>query len=285
VNKAFTIPSGDHPSGLTLGPDNNVWFVESNHVGKITKTGVITEYALPTTGADSGAVTTGADGNLWFTAHTTRKIVKVTTGGTVTEFSLPSSPQCYPTGIAKGPDGNVWFRCTSNVGRITTAGVITLVPTSQPGNDGLENMTVGPDGNPWFTSDDTSIHEIDPATLTITDYTPPNTGFTNFTLVTGPDKNVWVGAYQNVVNVYIPKPLTVAPKSITFTGTGQVRTVVVTEHGTNSWTAVTSNPSVATVAQGSSANKFDVTSVGSGTATITISDAIGNLFKVKATVP
>ena len=31
--------------------------------------------------------------------------------------------------------------------------------------------------------------------------------------------------------------------------------------------------------------KFDVTSVGSGSATVTISDAVGNLFKVSATVP
>src|SRR5215469_10280298 len=31
VTNRFTTPSGDHPTGLTLGPDNNVWFVEFGH--------------------------------------------------------------------------------------------------------------------------------------------------------------------------------------------------------------------------------------------------------------
>jgi virginiamycin B lyase len=285
VNKTINTPSHDTPSGLTLGPDNNVWFVEQNHVGKVTTAGHVTEYVLPTAGVGYGAITAGSDGNLWFTEHAVRKIAKVTTGGTVTEFSLPSSPFCYPNGIVKGPDHNVWFRCGSNVGRITTAGTFTLVPTPQSGTNGLENMAVGPDGNPWFTGDGTSIFEIDTTTLNVTTYTPPNTGFTDFTLVTGPDKNVWIGAYNHVINVYIPNPLSVAPNSIKFKGIGQKVTLTVTQHGTTSWTAKSSKPSVASVAPGSSANKFDVTSVARGAATITISDSIGNLFNVKVAVP
>jgi streptogramin lyase len=131
----------------------------------------------------------------------------------------------------------------------------------------------------------TGIHEIDPTTLAITDFIPPNTGFTNTTLVMGPDGNVWVGAYHNVINVYIPKPLSVSPKSITFTGNGQMKTLTVTENGSHAWTAASSNTAVATVAQGGHANQFVVTSVGTGTAMVTISDAIGNLFKVKVKVP
>ena len=146
-------------------------------------------------------------------------------------------------------------------------------------------MIVGPDGNPWFMDDATGIHEIDPATFKITDYIPPNTGFNNDTLVLGPDGNVWVGANRDVINVYIPNPLGVTPKSITFTGNGQMKTLTVTENGTHAWTAVSSNTSVATVAAGAKANQFVVTSVATGTATITVSDAIGNLFKVKVKVP
>jgi streptogramin lyase len=283
VTKSFTTPSGDHPTGLTLGPDNNVWFVEFNHVAKITKTGVITEYTLPSTGIGGSTITTGPDGNLWFTEYTTSKIGKVTTSGAVTEY--PISGGCSPGGIVKGPDGNLWFRCGANIGRITTGGTVTLVPTTTSGNTNIEDMIVGPDGDPWFMDNDTGIHEINPNTLAITDYTPPNTGFNNTTLVMGPDGNVWVGAYRDVINVYIPNPLGVSPKSIAFTGDGQLKTLTVTENGTHAWTATSSNTAVATVAQGGQANKFTVTSVATGKATITISDAVGNLFKVKVKVP
>lgn len=285
VTNRFTTPSGDHPTGLTLGPDNNVWFMEFAHIAKITKAGVITEFPLPSAGIGGSTITTGPDGNLWFTEYSTQKIGKSTTSGVVTEY--PITPGCSPGGIVKGPDGNLWFRCGANVGRITTGGVITLVatPTAGSGDTAIEDMIIGPDGNPWFMDTNTGIHEINPTTLAITDFVPPNTGFNNTTLVMGPDGNVWVGAVRDVINVYIPNPLSVSPKSITFTGNGQMKTLTVTESGTHSWTAASSNTAIATVAPGAHANQFVVTSVATGKATITISDAIGNLFKVKVKVP
>ncbi len=284
VTNRFVIPSGDHATGLTLGPDKNVWFVEYNHVGKITKTGVITEYALPTTQIGGSTITTGPDGKLWFTEFTASKIGTVSTTGTVTEYPIPGSA-CAPRGIVAGPDGNLWFRCDANIGRITPAGAIKLIQTTTTGDNTIEDMIVGPDGNPWFMDDATGIHEIDPTTFKITDYIPPNTGFNNDTLALGPDGNVWVGANRDVINVYIPNPLGVTRKSITFTGTGQSKTLTVTENATHAWTATSSNTSIATVAPGAHANQFTVTSAGSGKATVTISDAVGNSFKVKVKVP
>lgn len=285
VTNRFTTPSGDHPTGLTLGPDNNVWFVEFAHIGKITKAGHITEYPLPSSGIGGSTVTTGPDGNLWFTEYSTQKIGKSTTSGVVTEY--PISPGCSPGGIVKGPDSNLWFRCGMSIGRITSSGVITLVPTptAPATNTIIEDIIIGPDGDPWFIDAATGIHEINPTTLAITDYTPPNSGFNNTTLVMGPDGNVWVGADRDVINVYVPNPLSVSPKSITFTGNGQMKTLTVTESGTHAWTAASSNTAIATVAPGAHANQFVVTSVATGKASITVSDAIGNLFKVKVKVP
>lgn len=283
VTARFGTPSGDHPTSLTLGPDGNVWFIEFRHVGKITKKGIITEFALPETFIGGSGITSGPDGNIWFTENQVSKIGKVTPTGTVTEFPIGNS--CLPNGIVSAKDGNLWFRCGSNVGRITPAGTITLVPTTTTGNNFVQDMAKGPDGNPWFTDDNTGIHEIDTSTLAITDFTPPNSGFNNYTLITGPDGNVWVGAIPNVINVYIPNPLSVTPKSLTFTGNGQMKTLTVTESGTHAWTAASSDTTVATVAQGGRANQFVVTSVGSGKAMITVADAVGNSFKVKVTVP
>jgi len=58
----------------------------------------------------------------------------------------------------------------------------------------------------------------------------------------------------------------------------------VTESGTAAWTATSSNTGVATVAQGSPASHFTVTSVAAGSAKITVSDAVGNSFVVHVTV-
>ena len=283
VTNRFSTPSGDHPTSLTLGPDGNVWFIEFHHVGKITKKGVITEFTLPDPFIGGSGITSGPDGNIWFTENQVSKIGKVTPTGTVTVFPIGNS--CLPNGIVRAKDGNLWFRCGSNIGRITPAGVITLVPTTTTGNNFVQDMAEGPDGDPWFTDDNTGIHEIDTSTLAITDFTPPNSGFNNYTLITGPDGNVWVGAIPDVINVYIPNPLSVTPKSIAFTGNGQMKTLTVTESGTHAWTATSSNIAVATVAQGGKASQFVVTSVGTGKATITIADAVGNLFKVKVSVP
>ncbi len=50
----------------------------------------------------------GPDGNLWFAEYEINKIGRITPGGTITEFLLPTAP-AYPLNIATGPDGNLWF--------------------------------------------------------------------------------------------------------------------------------------------------------------------------------
>lgn len=73
---------------------------------------------------------------------------------TITEFPLP--PGSNPSGIAAGPDGNLWFTEFSvnpKVGRITTAGSITEFPTPRP-DATPSGIVAGPDGNLWFTQAD-----------------------------------------------------------------------------------------------------------------------------------
>ncbi|HXB67737.1 MAG TPA: hypothetical protein VNY05_05810 [Candidatus Acidoferrales bacterium] len=100
-------------------------------------------------------ITSGPDGNLWFTENSNNKIGRMTTGGVVTEFAL-ATPNSFPRGIATGSDGNIWFTemgvpfaNSGRIGRITPAGVITeftvLTLFSTP-----TGITPGPDGNLWF---------------------------------------------------------------------------------------------------------------------------------------
>jgi len=67
---------------------------------------------------------------------------------TITEYPLPTGSN-GPNGIAKGPDGNLWFTVwfTGQIGRITTSGVVTEFPLSNTS----AVIAAGPDGNMWFT--------------------------------------------------------------------------------------------------------------------------------------
>jgi virginiamycin B lyase len=79
----FALPNSNaQPWGITAGPDGALWFTESacvrqpgprciigNKIGRITTTGSVTEFAVPTDGSGPHSITTGRDGALWFTEY------------------------------------------------------------------------------------------------------------------------------------------------------------------------------------------------------------------------
>jgi virginiamycin B lyase len=72
--------------------------------------------------------------------------------GGIQEFLIPTAGS-GPVGITSGPDGALWFteNATNQIGRVTTAGVVSNVfsiPTSGSDPDGI---AAGPDGALWFT--------------------------------------------------------------------------------------------------------------------------------------
>ena len=68
------------------------------------------------------------------------------------EFPIPGL--ISNSGIAAGPDGNLWFNGTGSSGTIATINptthVITEIPL-QTADDSVNAITAGPDGNIWFT--------------------------------------------------------------------------------------------------------------------------------------
>ena len=138
------------PDGVTAGPDGNVWFTEElgNRIGRITPSGTITEFPIPSTNSQPVAIVTGSDGNLWFAEQGSVKIGRITPTGAITEFPLPS-PDNEPRAIAAGPDGNIWFAMDNgDIGRVTPAGVVTTCTTGISGD--IEGLTAGPDESMWF---------------------------------------------------------------------------------------------------------------------------------------
>jgi hypothetical protein len=110
---------------------------------------------------------------------------------TITEFTVGAGSS--PTGIAAGPDGNVWFTdngATPAIGRITPQGVITeysigLSPGASPWD-----IARGDDGTLWFTDHSAggAIGRITTAGV-ITEF-PGATG-TPEDITNGPDGNMW----------------------------------------------------------------------------------------------
>src|SRR5262249_58446573 len=85
------------------------------------------EFPLPAADSRPNGIVPGPDGNLWFTEIDGNRIGRITPGGDITEFPLPTNAQgqsSQPVAILVGPDRALWFTMSnaSRIGRITTAG-------------------------------------------------------------------------------------------------------------------------------------------------------------------
>jgi virginiamycin B lyase len=154
----FPLPvAGSLPSGITTGPDGNLWFTESgaNKIGRITTAGVITEFSIPTANSQPNGITAGPDGALWFAETGALQIGRVTTTGMFSEFSLAHT-QSAPYGITSGPGGALWYTASeingNRVGSIATDGQgAEYLDGAPPGNIGVPfGIAAGPDRNIWF---------------------------------------------------------------------------------------------------------------------------------------
>ena len=193
--KEFEIPTKDlAPSGITAGPDGNLWFALTGKegVGFSTPSGTISEFKAGFSGTSQG-IAAGADGNVWFTEPKANKIGRITTLGVLTEYPAEGEP----TGITAGPDGNLWFtepakagaigRINPSTGKVSEFSV-GLTPNSKP-----QGITAGPDGALWFTEvGEPRCDRRITATGTITEY---RTGLTTNSqptgIAAGPDGALW----------------------------------------------------------------------------------------------
>lgn len=152
------------PSGITVGPDGNLWFTEMlrSRIGTISLSGtLLNEYPNPSNWAsgadDPSAITSVPDGTLWFAGYA---VGEITTSGQYTPPITPTS-LTGSTGMTTDPNGNVWFVHMASAASPATGQVVEVVPSSgqmtaytlPPATPGANSMpwslTVGPDGNLW----------------------------------------------------------------------------------------------------------------------------------------
>jgi streptogramin lyase len=121
----ISLTANSHPRQIVRGPDGNMWFTEYDRglIGRLSPSSFSVTGEFPTLTPLSGpwGITVGKDGALWFTEQgdlgsTVDKIGRITTGGTVTEFSIPLTG-VSAQGIAVGPDGSLWF-CEPGANRV-----------------------------------------------------------------------------------------------------------------------------------------------------------------------
>jgi virginiamycin B lyase len=175
--------------------------------------GGITELPFPGGFGAPVNITSGPDGNLWFTqalsgidTTVSSFIGRITTDGTVTEFPIPTIffgfAGFFSLHITAGPDGNLWFTGESNIGRITTSGVVSefALPPEAPGiTKSPVGITTGPDGNVWFTEvllnftlqhPPGRIARVTPSGQ-ITEFPLTMIGGEPLGITAGPDGNLW----------------------------------------------------------------------------------------------
>jgi streptogramin lyase len=151
----------------------------------------VNEYSVPTSNSYPYGITTGPDGNLWFTEQNSNQIGKITPNGNITEYPIPTTGS-QPDGITTGPDGNLWFteQNSNQIGKITPNGNITEYPIPTANSFPIA-ITAGPDGNLWFTEAGSSnIGKITP-NGTITEYPIPTANSFPIAITAGPDGNLW----------------------------------------------------------------------------------------------
>jgi streptogramin lyase len=107
------------------------------------------EFEIPTLNSRPLSITSGPDGNLWFTELEGNRVGRITPAGVITEFSLPT-PNSLPTGITSA-HGSIWLTEShgNRVARVLMDGTVQefSLPKQQlyPGA-----ITTGTDGNPWI---------------------------------------------------------------------------------------------------------------------------------------
>ena len=193
----YPLPVNTLGFNITSGPDGALWTIDnSNNIFRVSTTGDITTYPLPSPYGNYYGITSGSDGALWYTETSKSAIGRLTTSGAFTEY--PVSLNSSPGFITTGPDGALWFTEISGdrIGRLSTTGSLNeyqiLNPhDSQYGESAPYGITTGPDGALWYT--EALANKIGRMTTSgvATEYSIPTADSYPVSITTGPDGALW----------------------------------------------------------------------------------------------
>jgi streptogramin lyase len=145
------------PTGIAPGPDETMWFTDQGHnsagdnlIGRVSSSGAITEFALPSGASRPTAIAEGSDGDMWFTEPGVDRIGRITPNGTITEFSASSVGGSLDN-LVLAPDGDLWFGGDDRtVSWISPEGTVREAEPDFVDEGSALGLTLGPEHELWF---------------------------------------------------------------------------------------------------------------------------------------
>jgi virginiamycin B lyase len=135
---------------LTVADDGAIWFAESTAYGFTQlKDGVLTRNVPKSVRGGPYGVAVDEHGNLWGTLQSGNQVVKISPGGEIAEFEIPTRGSA-PSDIAVDGAGDVWFLefRSNKIGKFDEG---KFTEFEVPGKwGGLTGLTAAPDGSVWF---------------------------------------------------------------------------------------------------------------------------------------
>lgn len=292
---------GGVPPQSTLASDaqGNLW-AGSGEIEKIDSSGHVTAEDLvypPGVGGTITGLVYGSDGEMWFSCLTAGNQGVPCIG----EISLDMS--AYQIWLLPGvsnpiaaSDNGIWFFEGDSIARMDPGTkAIATYSLSQ-----TYNVDWGTQATPAllaFVTRGRQLLQFDIKTHAIAGK-PLIAGMVDGThsfVTLGPDKNLWIGTdvegpakfhfQETTLDVFILRAMTTVPTIISLKVDQTSPLSVAEKHYMNpTFTAVTSNALIATVAPGNNAQSFVVTALSSGNCDITVSDRLGNSIAVPVSV-
>ena len=127
---------------LTRGNDGAAWFAMQGRIGRINKNGTIRYFPLPGENNSPSAIAYGPDGNVWYGAYGTIGRLNRSSGA-VTIYPILGQGNVKDMASAGGA---IWFANDLRLGRISTAGVMSLYNSPIQAS----SLRAGPDNALWM---------------------------------------------------------------------------------------------------------------------------------------
>jgi streptogramin lyase len=207
--------------GIALGQDGNIWFAQSNHIGRLTPAGTLKEYPTPKTQGETG-LAWARDGLIWFCSYGAKDRAWVLTSLDPTNGKVKTHEAGTSAGaIVAAADGSLSYintgssvsleRFDPSTGKVKTyAAPSDFRPYGAPAG-----IALAPDGSLWYTAQRLKgaryakhvvgggFVRFDTATKRFTTYASPKGYGWQWDLIVAPDGKVW-GTADGAVAVLDP---------------------------------------------------------------------------------
>src|SRR5262245_4924237 len=224
------------PGDIAVGMDGNLWFPEvgTGLVARMTTAGFVTEFAVAGAAALGQAISAGPDGRVWVVGFGADSKVHVwavgVSGAAADVVSLGERTPVLsflPSGMAAGPDRNVWIANLAEIDRVSPSGQLARFPIGEEAI--ATSIAAGPDGNLWFVATlgafgarGQGVWRMTPAGAMARVLDESQTGISTPTsIIAGRDGNLWFAdnGYSEVVRVTTSP---VARADVPFTGASRL---------------------------------------------------------------